>query len=151
MLDIAIEKAKKMNHDVDFIPGYVEKLKFEDNSFDAVVSITAIEFFTNVQKAFEEMFRVAKPGASIVVGTINKDSAWGELYETPYYQENSVFKYAKLISKSELSNIKPELLVDFNESLFFLPDTPENKLSRDLENNLKDKNRGGFICGLWKK
>ncbi|NJO92078.1 MAG: class I SAM-dependent methyltransferase [Chloroflexia bacterium] len=92
MLDIAIEKAKNQHLKIDFRIGQVENLDFEDDSFDAVVSVTAIEFFDNVEKGFEEMFRVVKKGAPIVVGTINKESAWGELYETPWFQENSVFK-----------------------------------------------------------
>ncbi len=151
MLDIARTKALKKNLDIDFRIGAVENLEFENESFDAVVSVTAIEFFDDVQKGFEEMFRVAKKEAPIVVGTINKESAWGELYETPYFKENTVFRYANLVGKSMLSKIKADKLIDFKESLFFLPDTPEEDLNLDLENSLSEKNRGGFICGLWKK
>jgi len=151
MLTIAKEKARRKNLNIIFEMGSVERLDFKDNSFDAVASITAIEFFDDVQKGFNEMFRVAKKDAPIVVGTINKESAWGELYETSYFKENSVFKYANLIGKSTLSKIMAEQLIDFKESLFFLPNTPDEELSMDLEKSLKGKNRGGFICGLWKK
>ncbi len=151
MLGIAIKKAKNQGLNIDFRIGQVEDLNFKDDSFDAVVSITAIEFFDDVEKGFKEMFRVAKNGAPIVVGTINKESTWGELYETRMFKENSVFKYANLIGKSILNKIKPDHLIDFKESLFFLPDTPDEELSLDLENLLRNKNRGGFICGLWKK
>lgn len=151
MIDIAMEKTLQKKMEIDFRIGQVEKLAFKENSFDAVVSITAIEFFDNVQKGIEEIFRVAKVGAPILIGTINKESAWGELYETPYFQENTVFKYANLVGKSMLSKIKTKHLIDFKESLFFLPNTPEEKLSLELEQSLSSKNRGGFICGLWKK
>ncbi len=151
MLDIAIEKTKSRKLNIDFRIGQVENLDFVNDLFDAVVSVTAIEFFDDVEKGFEEMFRVAKNDAPIVVGTINRESAWGELYETPWFQENSVFKYANLVGKSMLNKIKQDHLVDFSESLFFLPDTPDEELCLDLENTLRNKNRGGFICGLWKK
>ncbi|NJO92079.1 MAG: hypothetical protein HC831_26235 [Chloroflexia bacterium] len=49
-----------------------------------------------------------------------------------------------------LNKIKPDQLIDFKESLFFLPNTPDEELNLDLENVLRSKNRGGFICGLWK-
>jgi ubiquinone/menaquinone biosynthesis C-methylase UbiE len=151
MLDIAKKKTTELNLEIDFRLGKSENLVFPDNSFDAVVSVTAVEFFENVQKSFDEMFRVAKKGASIVVGTINKESSWGELYETESFQKNTVFKYANLVGKSELQSYYKEKLVDLQECLFFEPGTDEDILSMDLERSLSNKNRGGFICGLWKK
>jgi SAM-dependent methyltransferase len=52
---------------VSLYRGDVENLPFRDQSFDAVVSVGAIEYFPNPQKALKEMARVAKPNGAVVV------------------------------------------------------------------------------------
>jgi ubiquinone/menaquinone biosynthesis C-methylase UbiE len=47
--------------------GLAEELPYPDNSFDAVLHLGGINFFTDRRRALEEMSRVAKPGARIVV------------------------------------------------------------------------------------
>ena len=151
MLELAKKKAQLSGYNIEFQLGSCENLHFKENTFDAVFSITAIEFFKDVIKSFDEMFRVAKKSAPIVVGTINKDSSWGELYETPFFQENTVFKYANLLSKTDLGTYRQSELIDLKECLFFGPDEKDENLSIELEKSLFNKNKGGFICGLWKK
>ena len=48
--------------------GDVENLPFTDESFDAVVSVGAVEYFPDPEKALKEMARVVKHGARVVVG-----------------------------------------------------------------------------------
>ena len=48
--------------------GDVENLPFKDGSFDAVVSVGAIEYFPDPKKALKEMARVAKLNGTVVVG-----------------------------------------------------------------------------------
>jgi MPBQ/MSBQ methyltransferase len=48
--------------------GDAENLPFEDETFDAVVSVGAIEYFPNPARAMREMARVAKAGAVVAVG-----------------------------------------------------------------------------------
>lgn len=43
-----------------FICGCAEKLPFENNSFDVVISLTAIHNFNDVRKGMEEMERVGR-------------------------------------------------------------------------------------------
>jgi len=38
-----------------------------------------------------------------MIGTINKDSKWGELYLSEEFKKNSVFKHADLKSMDDLS------------------------------------------------
>jgi ubiquinone/menaquinone biosynthesis C-methylase UbiE len=54
--------------------GDVENLPFQDCSFDAVVSVGAIEYFPDPKKALKEMARVAKLNGTVVVG--GPESAW---------------------------------------------------------------------------
>ncbi len=81
MINRALEKSMKLHlKDVSFKLGKAEELPFPDEDFDAVVSVTAIEFFDEVEKAVSEMFRVLKSGGRLVIGTINRESPWGKLY-----------------------------------------------------------------------
>jgi SAM-dependent methyltransferase len=53
--------------------GTVEKLPFESNFFDLVVTAWVLEHLKDPQKAFQEIFRVLKPGGKVVFLTPN---AW---------------------------------------------------------------------------
>ena len=52
---------------VELFQGTAEALPFVDGSFDAVLHVGGINFFSDKQKAIDEMIRVARPGARIVV------------------------------------------------------------------------------------
>lgn len=58
---------KDLSRKTEFIKMDAENLAFPDNSFDAAVSLYALRHFPNPDKAVNEIFRVLKPGASIVV------------------------------------------------------------------------------------
>lgn len=47
----------------------MEKMPFEDNSIDNVISNGAFCLAPNKKKAFEEIFRVLKPGGKISICT----------------------------------------------------------------------------------
>lgn len=151
MLEIAKKKSAKLNLNIRFLHSNSEELPFDDESFDAVISITAIEFFTNPGASVKEMLRVIKEKGSLVIGTINKDSPWGKLYSTTYFKDNTVFRYANFLNKDYLNNIEKDKLIQLRTCLFIPPDTIEENLSIELETNLSKLNEGGFICCLWKK
>jgi len=50
-----------------FLHGFAENLCFQDQAFDCVVSVSCFEHFRNARTAFEESFRVLKPGGLIAV------------------------------------------------------------------------------------
>lgn len=47
--------------------GVAENLPFKDNSFDYVISITAVHNFHDIKKGLEEIFRVAKKDVAVTV------------------------------------------------------------------------------------
>lgn len=151
MLNIAKEKAKKEALDIQFYKMDVYDLKFEDEYFDGVFSMAAFEFIKEPDKALNEIFRVIKKGGQILVGTINKDSKWGELYLSEEFQKKTVFKYADFKTLDDLTKLKSEYLVDTGECLFIPPDIAEEDISMEKEIKLSKGERGGFICALWKK
>jgi ubiquinone/menaquinone biosynthesis C-methylase UbiE len=52
---------------VEFRKMDAEDLVFEDNSFDAVISLYALHHFPNPTRALSEIFRVLKPGGKAVI------------------------------------------------------------------------------------
>lgn len=106
MLKVAKDKAKKEGLNIKFYNMDVYDMKFEDNCFDGVISVTAFEFLKDPEKAIEEMFRVLKPNGYLLIGTINKDSAWGEMYLSKEFQKNSVFKYANFKTVEDMKSYK---------------------------------------------
>lgn len=63
----------RQRKNVELIPGvYGESLPFADNSFDAVVCLSALLYFENPDKGLEEMRRVLKPTGRLIVRTINR-------------------------------------------------------------------------------
>ena len=53
--------------EADLILGDAEELPFVDDAFDAVLHVGGINAFNDRQRALAEMFRVARPGAKVVV------------------------------------------------------------------------------------
>ena len=151
MLEIAKKKAQKMNLDIDFQVMDIYHLQFEDYTFDAVFSMAAFEFIEKPQEASKEMYRVLKRDGQLLIGTIHKDSHWGKLYLSEAFQKDSVFRHAHFKTLEELKNLDSEHLVDSGECLFIPPDIPEEQISWEKEKEFSTRERGGYICALWKK
>lgn len=151
MLDIARVKALKEGLEIEFHNMNVYDLKFDNETFDGAFSMAAFEFITEPDKALEEIFRVIKKDGSILVGTINKDSKWGELYQTEEYQNNTVFKHADFKTLEDLKQIMSEKIIASGESLFVSPSSKEEDFTEEKEIELSSTERGGYICVLWEK
>lgn len=151
--DGMLEKARRKSENlaVEFLNMNAVQLHFPDNLFDAVLSVTAFEFIADNQRAFDEMLRVVKSGAKIVVGTLHKNSNWGKFYESEEMRKNSIFKYAFLKTKDDLESYNPDKFINIGECLHVNPTFDESEFTLENEHRLKSKNSGGFICGLWKK
>lgn len=151
MLNIAKEKAENEGLEIEFYNMDVYNLKFQDNYFDGAFSMAAFEFIKEPERAIEEIFRVVKKGSQIMIGTINKDSKWGELYLSEEFQKNSVFKYADFKTLDDLKKLRTEKLVKTGECLFIQPSASEDEITIENEERLSKTERGGFICALWIK
>lgn len=87
-LDISIGQLNRCNSlirrkswSVDLFLANGEELPFKDDSFDSVFHIGGINFFSNQQKAIDEMIRVAKPGTKLIICDENESGAqWYEKF-----------------------------------------------------------------------
>ena len=73
-----------------------ENLPYENNSVDYVLMVTTICFVDDPKKTFEEIHRVLKPGGSVVVAFVDKDSPVGKIYlenkdKSMFYKEATFF------------------------------------------------------------
>jgi ubiquinone/menaquinone biosynthesis C-methylase UbiE len=59
--------AKTNGWQIDLFLGMAEKLPFKGESFDNILHVGGINFFSEKQRAIEEMIRVARPGSKIVI------------------------------------------------------------------------------------
>lgn len=149
--DKMLEIARAKFPDIHFIQSNIYALPFPDNKFDLVFSMATFEFIEELEMAYYEIRRVVKPGGKIFIGTINGDSAWGELYKPRKDQENSVFKNAFFKTPEILKAVDNKNLINLKGCLFFPPDTPPEQLNWGTENKLSSNAKPGFIGALWKK
>ena len=67
--------AKKHFSTTEFVLGDIEELPFEDESFDMVVATFVIVHLGTLQRAFDEVYRVLKPGGVFLVSNVNQRKA----------------------------------------------------------------------------
>jgi ubiquinone/menaquinone biosynthesis C-methylase UbiE len=71
MLKVATEKVAPIGFRASLIYQPAQKLPFEDNTFDAVTCLEALEFMPDPDAVIAEIVRVARPGALILL-TVRK-------------------------------------------------------------------------------
>ena len=91
----AIERSKKMYPQFDYYVMNALDLKFEDNSFDAIVCSEVIEHVEDEKKLLEEIKRVLKAEGTFVITTPNWWSFYGlarktaeRLFKRPFTADN---------------------------------------------------------------
>lgn len=63
---------KGLQQKIELQYGDSENLEFEDNKFDAVIVSFGVRNFENLSKGLSEMYRVLKPGGSVVILEFSK-------------------------------------------------------------------------------
>lgn len=65
----------KFGFNVNLFQAEAEHLPFQDEAFDVVFNVASINYFEDRKKAIDEMFRVAKPGARMMVADETEKAA----------------------------------------------------------------------------
>jgi ubiquinone/menaquinone biosynthesis C-methylase UbiE len=149
MLSRAEQKARGYHFqgvlaDISFLP-------FQENAFDKVVSVTALEFIEDGKKAMEELFRVTKKGGRIAVATLNSLSPWAERRKAEAKKGHLLFKKAIFRSPDELLTLAPVKGVIRTAIHFQKEDDPAHAPEIEKERQRKDLKTGAFLVGCWEK
>jgi ubiquinone/menaquinone biosynthesis C-methylase UbiE len=122
-----------------------ENIPFPDASFGAIFILFTLCFVETPEKVLSETARVLKPGGSVLVGFINRESAWGGLYIRKKAEGHPIYRYARFYNAPELSVMLKTagLNIDASASTLFQP--PSNNPYRE-EPRPGISEDAGFIC-----
>ncbi len=87
---------------VDLFLGNGEQLPFQDASFDGVFHVGGINFFNDKKSAIDEMIRVAKPGARILIADETEKGAQGYEKFIPGFKKSFKGKRNAIVPPMEL-------------------------------------------------
>lgn len=134
------------------VQGDIISLPFQKESFDKVVSVTALEFIEDATGAVKEMFRVTRSGGVVVVATLNSLSPWAFRRSVKVKKEpEHVLKNAFFRSPEELRKIMPyecgiKTVVHFNKE-----DNPARARQTEFQGAAEGLNTGAFVATVWQK
>ena len=127
---------------IEVVDGIGEALPYEDSRFDFALMITTICFLDDVEAAMKEAYRVVKPGGSLIIGFVDKNSTLGKLYleqknESLFYGIATFYSVDEVIfylKKAGFKNYK------FTQTIFH----PLNEI-KSIEPIKKGYGEGAFV------
>ena len=123
MVEESIKNNKSLieNNQVNFQEGSIEKLPFEDNYFDSIVTANTIYFWPNLDANTKELLRVLKPEGRLIIGYRDKKT----LEQLPFtefgFKKFTPSEVELLLSKSGFTIKQTEQIkepdIDFGTSI----------------------------------
>ena len=144
-------RAKQKAHGYPFriVLADLLNLPFSENSFDKVISVTALEFIEDGKRAIEELFRVTKREGSLVVATLNSLSPWALQRKAEARQKQTIFEKAIFRSPEELLSLTP-IHGEIRTAIHFRKEeNPELAPRIEQEGVEKGLNTGAFLAARW--
>ena len=84
-LGLAKENAKLLNLNIDYFQADVEQLgMFSENSFDGIVSFSALRYLSDLKIALQQIHRVSKKGGIIALDFPNKHCPWFKILKNKF-------------------------------------------------------------------
>ena len=120
-------------------------LPFHDGYFNFVLMVTTICFLDDVAGTLKECFRVIRPGGSILVGFVDRESAIGKAYQAE--KEESIFyREARFYSTGQVRSF-------LKKTGFSIKETRQTLFGEisgitDVQKHNKGSEKGGFVAVL---
>ncbi|PLX08031.1 MAG: bifunctional demethylmenaquinone methyltransferase/2-methoxy-6-polyprenyl-1,4-benzoquinol methylase UbiE [Marinilabiliales bacterium] len=139
MLNIGKEKIikKKLDKIIKLEIGDSEKLRFQDNTFDAVTVSFGVRNYEDLQAGLKEMNRVLKPGGTLAVLEFSKPSKFPlkQLYN--FYFKYILPLFGKVVSSHDSAyTYLPESVQAFAEGEEFLMELKKANYKQTKQNRL---------------
>ncbi|MDX1593474.1 MAG: class I SAM-dependent methyltransferase [Gammaproteobacteria bacterium] len=134
------------------VAGDLRALPFADDRFDRVMSVTALEFVTDGRRAMRELFRVTRPGGTVVVATLNRLGPWARRrLQRAESDPSSLFRHARFRSPAELAALAPQD-GEIRTAIHFTKNAvPEAARATEREGAALDPESGAFVVGAWRR
>ncbi|SDD69302.1 class I SAM-dependent methyltransferase [Rhodospira trueperi] len=108
MIAAARKRPAPQRGGVSFDIGQADALPFEADTFDGVVSITALCFVADPGGAVREMVRVLKPGGRLIIGTLGRHSAWAAIRRVRGWLGHPIWSRARFATPQGLKRLAEE-------------------------------------------
>ncbi len=122
--------------------GVAEKLPLENELYDFALMVTTICFVDDIDKTFSEANRILKPGGSIIIGLVDKNSPLGRIYQKMKGQ-NKFYQIATFYSTDEvISKLEENRFTNIETVQTVFGDLPDIKSKQDYKSGYGE---GGFV------
>lgn len=127
-----------------------EYLPFQNQSFGAAFLLLTLCFVEDPEKVLSEAKRVLDKGGGLIVGFINRDSLWGQLYMKKKAEGHPIYRYARFCSVDGVSTMleKAAMKVEAYSSTLCQPPS-ENPYKEAVHHELVEG--AGFVCIVARK
>jgi ubiquinone/menaquinone biosynthesis C-methylase UbiE len=151
-LPMLIQAGKKLKgYPIQRVLADMSALPFRKDSFDKVISVTALEFIEDAKGAVKELFRVTRRGGCIVVATLNSLSPWALRRKAQAKERHTIFEKAIFRSPDELCSLASVKGVVKTAIHFQKEDDPEEAVGIEREGRRKKLDTGAFVAIRWEK
>jgi len=122
-----------------------EDLPFAAGSFGAVFILFTLCFVEDPVKMLSEAKRVLQPSGCMIVGIINRESAWGSLYMRKMEEGHPLYRHARFYNAVELATMLTTagLGIQASASTLFQPPTSDPNREEAQPGLSED---AGFLC-----
>ena len=119
-----------------------EDLPYGTASVDYVLMVTTICFVDDASKSFKEINRVLKPGGSVIVAFVDKDSPVGKVYlqnkeKSMFYKNATFFSTSEILELLQTAGFKTE---ETFQTVFGLM-----KEIKEIQQPREGHNEGSFV------
>ena len=149
MIQRARQKARSSQ--LRIISADILHLPFPENHFDKAVSITALEFIPDGQKAIGELFRVIRKRGTLVVATLNSLSPWAQSRREEGQKGHPLFSKVIFRSPLELAALSPIKGESRTVVHFLKYENPDRAGEIEKKGKLNDLTTGAFLASRWVK
>ncbi len=122
-----------------------EDMPFSDESCRAVFLLFTLCFVDDPEKVLSEIKRVLKKDGKLIVGIINKESLWGELYLKKSSEGHPIYKHAKIYNIEEVVEMIKNAGMTVEAYSSALCQKPSERPHKEpVYNGLREG--AGFVC-----